>query len=363
MHTTTSETLKPVPLAGKWGLDGWPAIGFSAGINEAVPTGGAFEPRVCPSLSARGGSTWLQCSSAGAVAYEAPPRVAHWLPFSLLADRENPNANPAKASSQQDTRTKALSLGQSATFKREARPTRHNFPGLLPRPGCHHTGSGAARTGWSFCSQATYSPAREEAFRWVLTHTCAATGRPSCETCGQCKQTGPGALTVEPPRGLCVPGLEVPPEAAHRPHLCSKASESQGGVRGSATAPPETPASSSRPSALGGLGCRPEFVMKTRLPSSQSTSSLSVLFLRLFLESLVLCPPASPEDTMASRPPPPAQAPPDATTSCPQEPSPQAPVGVDDGARPSWPGGVREQGQEDRVETPGFHPGDMFPTA
>lgn len=173
----------------------------------------------------------------------------------------------------------------------------------------------------------------------MLTHTCAATGRPSCETRGQCKQTGPGALTVEPPRGLCVPGLEVPPEAAHRPHLCSKASESQGGVRGSATAPPETPASSSRPSALGGLGCRPEFVMKTRLPSSQSTSSLSVLFLRLFLESLVLCPPASPEDTMASRPPPPAQAPPDATTSRPQEPSPQAPVGVDDGARPSWPGG------------------------
>ena len=183
------------------------------------------------------------------------------------------------------------------------------------------------------------APHAGEAFRWGLTHTCAATGRPSCEPCGQCKQTGPGPLTVEPPWGPCVPGLEVPPEAAHRPHLCSKASGSQEGVRGSATAPPETPTSSSRPSALGGLGCRPEFVTKPRLPSSQSPSSLSVESLRLFLESLVLCPPASPEDTTAPRPPPPAQAPPAATSSRPQEPSPQAPVGVDDGAQPSWPGG------------------------
>ena len=104
-------------------------------VGEAVPTGGAFQLRVCPSLPARRGSTWLQHSSAGAGAHKAPPKVASWLPFSLLVDRENPNSNHAEASSQQDTLTKALSLGQSATSTCEACPTRHNLPGFSPRPG------------------------------------------------------------------------------------------------------------------------------------------------------------------------------------------------------------------------------------
>lgn len=32
MHTATSETRKPAPLAGKWGRDGCATIGFSAGV-------------------------------------------------------------------------------------------------------------------------------------------------------------------------------------------------------------------------------------------------------------------------------------------------------------------------------------------
>ena len=39
--------------------------------------------------------------------------------------------------------------------------------------------------------------------------------------------------------------------------------------------------------------------------------------------------------------------------SCPEASTPGRPV----------PGGVRQQGQEDRAETPGFHLGDTFPTA
>ena len=134
-------------------------------IGEAMPTGGAFEPRVCPSLPARGGSTWLQRSSAGVVAHEAPPKAASWLPFSLLADRENPNANPAKASSQQDTPTKALSLGQSATSTCEARPTGHNLPGFSPRPG--------VRSGYMQSCTHTHAATRVHTCAYKYTQTCA----------------------------------------------------------------------------------------------------------------------------------------------------------------------------------------------
>ena len=119
------------------------------------------------------------------LAYEAPPGVAHWLPFSLLADRENPNANPAKASSQQDTPTKALSLGQSATFKREARPTRHNLPGLSPRPG--------VRTGYMHSHAHTYmlphmyTHAPTHVHKHV--HTGTHTAKHTCAHIPACMQT------------------------------------------------------------------------------------------------------------------------------------------------------------------------------
>lgn len=119
---------------------------------------------------------------------------------------------------------------------------------------------------------------------------------------------GSGALTAEPPWGPCPSGIQQhtrprgPTQSGTwAPPVFQGVRVTQRGERlryGTS----RDPCVQVWPSALGGLGRRLDplpktwFVTKPRLPSSQSTSCLSVVFLCLFLESPAPCPPASPED-------------------------------------------------------------------
>lgn len=122
---------------------------------------------------------------------------------------------------------------------------------------------------------------------------------------------GSGALTVEPPWGPCPSGIQQHTQARGPTQSGTWAPPVFQGVRVTQRGErlrdgtSRDPCVQVQPSALGGLGRRLDplpktwFVTKPRLPSSQSTSSLSVVFLRLFLESPAPCPPASLEDATA----------------------------------------------------------------
>ena len=235
---------------------------------------------------------------------------------------------------------------------------------------CHHTGSGVARTDWSFCPQTAYDPSHRRGFPvGADTHVCYTQVDPALSPMGSASRLGVGerhwvrgpdcgaalgTVSIRHPAAYpasrshpkwhmgptCVPrrqghtkGREAPLRHLQRP-LCPGLALSPGRAWPQAGSPPEDMVCHETPPSFIPVHVLPVCGVPMPLPRVPGPVSSCLSGGR-------------------PQPPPPAQAPPAATSGRPQEPSPRAPVGVDNGVRPSGPGGSL---QGERSTQAGAHP-------